>query len=205
MGWSILKKNKNALMNVDHFWNLPIKLKSSETITLEKIKNLGLKNILEIGSNDRHFKDALPKNCKYHSMDIDTQTHQDFYSIQSIKGKYDAIVMFACIEHITKKDFLEKYLPKIIKSLNLNGYLFISTNNIFHNLGIRTDLTHVQTYSPRDLNSVLMSLGFYSGTCYRISGLNLIFSKIYSFFSKYLLRPYKIDFCPEILLINHKP
>jgi len=202
--WSKLNKNKKYLMNVSNFWDIKIKRKSSMQLSADIINKYNNISILDIGANNRIFKTYLKKSINYNSFDIDKNNYHDYYNLEDINKKYDIIVMFACIEHINKDDFIKKYLKKIKHILKKNGKIIISTNNIFHNLGIRTDLTHVQAYHPRDLNSILINNGFYSGVCYRVTNINLIFTKLYNFISKYILRPYYIDFIPEVILINKK-
>jgi len=204
MDWSVLNDNKKKLMNTSSFWEIPIIRKSSMEIASEIINKKRNISVLDIGANNRVFKKYLNKNIYYNSFDIDNNNFHDFYKLKDINKKYDVIVMFACIEHISKDDFINNYLVKIYEILKKDGILIISTNNIFHNLGIRTDITHVQAYHPRDLNSILINHGFLSGKCYRVTKINLFFKIVYNFISKYLLRPYYIDFIPEVLLINKK-
>ena len=198
--WSEHNKNKEELMGASDFWSLPLTTTHSKEMAANII-NKGYKRVLEIGAGDRGFSNLIEDHIKYLSFDIDKNTKQDFYNIEEIKGKYDVVVMFAVIEHLSLKTFI-KYLEKIKEVLKSGGYLIISTNNIFHNIGIRADLTHLQAYSPRDLNSLLMLSGFNSGVCYRITQMNIFFRTFYSILSKYILRPYRLDFAPEICLIN---
>jgi SAM-dependent methyltransferase len=188
-------------MGASDFWTLPLSNNSSKQIAKKIIQDNKIKSVLDFGAGDRSFKMGLPSYVTYHSFDIDISTEQDFHDINKIKDKYDMIVMFASIEHLSLDKFIE-YLQKFKKILKKEGYLIISTNNVFHNIGIRADLTHLQPYSPRDLNSLLMLSGFHSGKCYRITMLNKILREFYTILSKYILRPYRIDFAPEICLVS---
>ncbi len=198
-----VNRYKDELMTVDGFFQLPVSNKLSMELAKNIIVSENFKKILDIGANDRKFHKYIPDQCMYYSVDQDRSFIHDFHDIREVPAdlKFDMITMFAVVEHIQPDIFINQFLPFIQQHIIENGYLIISSNNIFHNLGIRTDYSHVKSYSPRDLHAILRNFGFEKVCVYRISMIKLRYRWFFEILSKTLFRPYSIDYSPEICWI----
>lgn len=130
--------------------------------------------ILDIGAGDRAMEDLLKKNSFrgiYKSLDIDNSVVHDFRNYSEITGSFDVVCMLEFIEHIELSEAI-KYFELSKKVLNDNGYLYISTPNIFHPRYFWTDPTHIQHYPIKFLYGILKLLGFSNIELYRIVELS---------------------------------
>jgi len=91
--------------------------------------------ILDIGANRRSLKEFLEQQMEspvaYKSMDIDRSYEHDFYSLEEIKGQFDAIACFEVIEHLTPGRALDMF-RKAHQLLSSGGRVFVSTPNVYH-------------------------------------------------------------------------
>lgn len=204
--WQKVNKYKEEIMQANAFWKLPISNKSSMELAQEIIINNSLSSILDVGANDKKFRSYVPKNCKYFSLDLDTTFKRDYYSLNDIpkEEKFDMMTLFATIEHIKKENFFNRFVLFLYHHLSEKEFIVISSDNISHNLGIRTDYSHVTYYSPRDLHAIMKNFGFNTIKIYRIGRMNHLVCWFYSIISKTILRPFCLDFCPEICWIFSK-
>jgi hypothetical protein len=157
-------------------------------------------SVLDIGANDRRFKKYLPESCRYASLDRDESYAHDFRTLGDIPKdmQFGMTAMFAVVEHIPLDIWLNEFVSFFQRHLKPPGYLVISSRNIFHNIGIRTDYTHVQAYSPRNLHAMLRNFEFTKIGVYRIAGMSPAIRWIFDLLSRTLFKPYCLDYCRTI-------
>lgn len=168
-----------ALKAQKYFTKIPI-LKSysdekntlkSETVFKLKEKINSNTTILDMGAGSRNFKvllDAIGINSNYKSFDIDKNNSHDYQSIVEINGKFNHVILFNLLEHLSFETGLE-YLTKAQDVLENNGLLFISVPNVWHpNHMWRCDITHIKPYPFQDLFALLSYMGFKEIEMYRI-------------------------------------
>jgi len=195
-----VNRYKDELMSAGGFTELPVLAKSSMTLAAEIIQAEGLNRVLDIGANDRRFRDLIPEGCAYYSLDQDETFRHDFRSLADVErdSHFDLMAMFAVVEHVPQQVFFDEFIPFFVRHLTPHGYVVVSSNNVFHNLGIRTDYSHVQTYSPRDLHAIMRNFGFYTRGVYRICLMKRWYRWAFDLLSRTVFKPYCLDYCPEI-------
>ncbi len=198
-----VNRYKDELMAVGTFYELPISNVPSMHLAKKIVVSEKLSSILDIGANDRRFQKYLPDHCRYYSMDQDESFPHDYRTLLDISddAKFDMITMFAVVEHIAPEQFFNQFIPFFQQHLSDKNYLVISSNNIFHNVGIRSDYSHVKAYSPRDLHALLRNFGFEKIAVYRISLMKPYYRWFFDLLSKTIFRPYGLDYAPEICWI----
>ena len=181
----------------DQFLAYPVTLNRDTTMITPLLK---CNTILEIGAGNRKF---LPEfHGTYRTMDTDESTQQDFYSIETVQGKYDGIVMREVVEHIPRELFF-RYLEKIYDSLNSRGALVLSTPNPM-SAQFWSDFTHISPWPIRDMCCILRSYGFENICIYRVIWpsralwLKRLYWSIHS-------RMYQIDYAGAYVAIAYKP
>lgn len=162
--------------------------------------------VLDIGAYDRALEGRLKKiypNILYKSMDIDRAQFHDFYSLDEVNGKFDLVLLFEVIEHLTIDEGI-KILGKIYHLLNPEGRLILSTPNIFNPGRFWRDVSHKQAYCYDELAGILLAQGF------EVKGIYRTYNDA---FHKYLFRVYimspihrylGIDFAKSILILAKK-
>lgn len=195
-----VNRYKDELMTATGFYKLPVSGVTSMSLARNVAISGKVKTVLDIGANDRKFEKYLPISCRYVSLDQDTTFKHDYCALAEVpvEMKFDMITMFAVIEHLSMEVFLDEFIPFLKWHLATNGFLVISSNNVFYNLGIRTDFSHIQAYSPRDLHAILRNFGYAKIGVYRISLMKRRVRWFFDLLSRTIFRPYCIDYSPEI-------
>jgi hypothetical protein len=199
-----VNRYKDELMSAGGFYQLPVVSRLSMDMAVEIIKSNNIRSVLDIGANERRFeKHIISDRCRYYSLDQDETYEHDFRSLQDVEDNmyFGMITMFAVIEHIEKATYIDEFIPFFLKHLEPFGYLIISSNNIFHNLGIRTDYSHVTSYSPRDLHAIMRNFDFETIGVYRISLMSRRFRWFFDLLSITVFKPYCLDYAKEICWI----
>jgi len=176
---------------LDNFFNLKILKGDAFSIALKLIS--ANSKILDIGAFNRAFEKFLKeKNCVYKSMDIDKTYFHDYYNLFEVNEKFDFVLMFAVLEHLSLKEIID-YLNKIVSITNT---LIIEVPNVFAPSWVFfQDVTHKTMLSPRTLYFLLKKAGFKEINFYRLTNSKIIFLKqIQSKISQH-------DFCHSILVI----
>jgi len=140
--------------------------------------------MLDIGAGDRALENLLRQKGfqgTYKSLDIDQTIDRDFKDSSEIREKFDIICMLELIEHLELDEGI-KYFELAKKLLNNNGYLYISTPNIFHPTYFWKDPTHIQHYPIGFLYGILKLLGFHNIELYRIIETDPRRLSIYKYF-----------------------
>ncbi len=143
------------------FLEYPLTTNRDATMAAPLLKG---RSILEIGAGSRKFLENF--DGIYRTMDTDPTTEQDFYSFESITGKYDGVVMREVAEHIPREVFYQ-YLGKIFDCLNPGGVLVLSTPNPV-SAQFWTDYTHISPWPIWDMCCILSTFGFTNISAHRI-------------------------------------
>jgi SAM-dependent methyltransferase len=197
--WSgLYGSRQSVLREFPSIWRLPVVKKELDRL-VPNVKSGA--SVLEIGAGDRRFRDKLRSivgDFDYKSMDIDTDTEQDYYSVADIEGKYDLIYMFELIEHLSVEDGFG-LLRKCAGLLKPGGRILIGTPNLYHPHRYFGDVTHVTPYKYEELGALMSMSGFRPTGFYRVYNdafiSRIIKLTLGSVIHKYL----DIDFAPNIL------
>jgi len=203
--WSILyAARRQFLRRYRTVWDIPIRNKHTDVLLEELAPG---ETVLEIGSSDRNLEEFLAERFEgivYKSMDIDRQTKQDYYSLEEIDEKFDAVLLFEVIEHMPFSEGMP-LLGKIYELLAPGGKLIMTTPNVAHPTHYYRDPTHVTPYSHEGIGGMLVALGFEVSAMYRIYNapfVQKVFRKyIASFFHRYL----GVDFTHSLLVVAERP
>lgn len=162
----------------------------SDTVNKLKGKIKSNSKLLDMGAGSKNLKDLLEKTgvkIIYKSMDICNNNVYDFHSIEEINEKFDYVILFNLLEHLSFETGLN-YITKGHNILEDNGLLFISVPNIWHpNHMWRCDITHIKPWPFQDLYALLRYMGFKEIEMYRIYHRPFKFS-----IKKYLINKLKI-------------
>ncbi len=202
--WSILYAARRQLLKrYPTVWDIPIRKKHTDVIADEL--SSGMK-VLEIGSSDsglRHFLESRFEGVEYRSMDVDRQTTQDYYSLDEIDEKFDAILFFEVIEHMPFAEGMPM-LGRIYDLLKPAGLLIMTTPNVAHPTHYYRDPTHVTPYSHEGLGGMLVSLGFEVKGMYRIYNAPFI-QKVFRMYIAALVHRYiGVDFTHSLLVVARR-
>lgn len=118
--------------------------------------------ILEIGAGDRPFEPDLRKRGftgTFKTMDVDRNQTFDYYSLNGIEERFDAVLMREVIEHLPRPVFYS-YLERIRTLLEPGGVLVLTTPNPWAVCWLFADYTHISPWPPADLFGVLRWYGF---------------------------------------------
>lgn len=126
--------------------------------------------ILDIGAGDNRLKRKFPaqgyQGC-YDTFDISNEFEHDYYSLDGVRGPYDAILLLEVIEHMNLSDFYA-LMERVEGLLTPEGLLIISTPNPACIYPMWAgDMTHVQQYPLNDLLAFFLMRG-YECEAYRV-------------------------------------
>jgi 2-polyprenyl-3-methyl-5-hydroxy-6-metoxy-1,4-benzoquinol methylase len=147
-------------------WDVPLVKKRSHL--LRRLLRDGM-NILDVGAGKKGMKteiESLGFKVVYKSMDVDRSNPHDYYEVASISEKFDTIIMFEVIEHVSLEEGLE-LLKRLNTRLNDGGIIVISTPNVFSPARYMRDSTHQTFYAYDELCGLLNIAGFEIKEVYR--------------------------------------
>lgn len=203
--WSMLYAARRQLLKrYRTVWDIPIKNKHTQVL-LELLAP-GMK-VLEIGSSDRNLEELLTTNFEglvYKSMDIDRETKHDYYSLEEIDEKFDAILLFEVIEHMPFSEGMP-LLGKVFELLEPGGTFILTTPNVAHPTHYYRDPTHVTPYSHEGLGGMLVALGFDIRAMYRIYNAPFFQKVLRKYVASFLHRYLGIDFTHGLLVVAVRP
>ncbi len=162
--------------------------------------------VLEVGAHQRELKGYLERSVgwslDYKSMDIDRTFEHDFYTLEEIAGKYEAIVCYEVVEHMSPGMVLTLF-RKAYELLVPGGRLFVSTPNVHHPIAFWGDSTHITPFRLRHVAGWMGTAGFKRFWGYRIVQMTWK-KRIRICRYRGLLRLLNLDFAPGILVIGEK-
>lgn len=204
ISWSKLSEYRSRVhQQYSRLWDLRIVRKRLPFIS--KYLREG-ESVLEIGAFNRNLAKRIRKyypHVQYKSMDIDPTYPHDYSSFEEIKEKFDLVLLFEVIEHLTLKDGRE-IVAKIYQVLKEGGRVILTTPNIYTPGQYWKDITHLTPYHYEELGGVFLIQGFELLEICRLHNepfLNFFF-KVY-FFSSFF-RFLGIDFTKSILLVAQR-
>ena len=160
ISWSRLSTFRDQIhRRYPEVWDLKL-LRKRFPLILDHVRD-GEK-VLDVGASNRNLEGRLKARLPgvvYRSMDIDTEQHHDFYSMEEVEGSYDVIFLFEVIEHLELVEAL-RLLRRIHSLLSPGGRLLMSTPNIFNPGRFWRDATHRVAYCYDELGGLLLGLGF---------------------------------------------
>jgi predicted SAM-dependent methyltransferase len=152
--------------------------------------------LLDVGAGMKGMKaeiENLGVKLTYRSMDVDRSNPHDYYDVESISERFDAIIMFEVIEHMSLQEGLE-LLKKLYARLNDRGIIVISTPNIFNPARYMRDATHKTFYAYDELCGLLNIASFEIKEVYRSYN---------DAFHRYLLKVYMLGWLFRFLGIDY--
>jgi predicted SAM-dependent methyltransferase len=202
--WSSLFSYRDKIhKRYPEVWDIPLVKKRSHL--LKCILRNGIV-LLDIGAGMKGMKGEIENlgiNLVYKSMDVDRSNQHDYYDIDSINERFDAIIMFEVIEHMSLQDGLEM-LKKLNAILNKGGIIILSTPNIFNPARYMRDATHQTFYAYDELCGLLNIAGF------EIKEVNRSYNDAFHryllkvFFFGWLFRFLGIDYAYSIFVAGEK-
>ena len=202
--WSGLFSNRDRIhKRFPEVWDIPLIKKRSHLI--KGILRDGM-NLLDIGAGMKGMKaeiENLGIKISYKSMDVDKTNVHDYYDVNAIQEKFDAILMFEVIEHMSLQNGLD-LLKKLHAITNDRGIIILSTPNIFNPARYMRDATHQTFYAYDELCGLLNIAGF---------GIKDVYRSYNDAFHRYLLKVYVfgwlfrflgIDYAYSIFVVGEK-
>lgn len=163
-------------------------------------------SILDIGAYRRELKSyletAVGAGLDYRSMDIDRSFEHDFYALEDITGKFEAIACYEVVEHLSPQ-MVSRLFLKAYDLLKPEGRMFVSTPNVHHPVGFWCDSTHITPFRIRHLAGWMAMAGFQRFWGYRV--VRMTWKKRLRYLRyRGLLRLLNMDFAPGILIVGEK-
>jgi 2-polyprenyl-3-methyl-5-hydroxy-6-metoxy-1,4-benzoquinol methylase len=202
--WSSLFSYRDKIhRKYPEVWDIPLIKKRSHL--LRGILRDGMK-LLDIGAGMKGMKTEIENlgiNLVYKSMDVDRGNVHDFYEVDAIQEKFDAIIMFEVIEHMSLQEGLD-LVKKLYSNTDERGIIVLSTPNIFNPARYMRDATHQTFYAYDELCGLLNIAGFEIKNVYRSynDAFHRYLLKIYLL--GWLFRFLGIDYAYSIFVVGEK-
>lgn len=174
-------------------WDIPLIKKRSHL--LGGLLKDGM-TLLDIGAGMKGMKAEIADlgiKLTYKSMDVDRSNQHDYYDLESISERFDAIIMFEVIEHMSLQEGLD-LMKKLYSIVNEGGIIILSTPNIFNPSRYMRDATHQTFYAYDELCGLLNIAGFLIKDVYRSYN---------DAFHRYLLKAYMLGWLFRFLGIDY--
>jgi SAM-dependent methyltransferase len=201
--WSKIKDGRNSVKGMfPRVLKLPVIPDANEKL-YELLEDGD--TLLDVGANDRkteRFLSGKHKKVVYKSFDIDRRLRHDYYSIDDIQEKFDAIVMYEVIEHMSVVEAVE-ILHSLHSLLKDGGSIILSTPNVFHPTIFWRDCTHQTGFRYNELAGIMASIGFGRLRVYRVIKMSLKDRLTYLIY-KPLIKFLNMDFCGRIVVTGEK-
>jgi len=162
--------------------------------------------VLDFGAGMKGMKEEIANlgiNVIYKSMDVDRSNLHDYYDVASINDRFDVVMMFEVIEHMSLQEGLD-LLKKLHSIINERGIIVLSTPNIFNPSRFMRDATHKTFYAYDELCGLLNIAGFLIKDVYRSynDAFHRYFLKVYLL--GWLFRFLGIDYAYSIFVVGEK-
>jgi predicted SAM-dependent methyltransferase len=192
--WSSLFSYRDKIhKRYPEVWDIPLIKKRS--YFLRALLRDGM-TLLDIGAGMKGMKAEIANlgiKLIYKSMDVDRGNPHDYYDVESISERFDVIIMFEVIEHMSLQEGME-LLKKLYARLNDRGIIVISTPNIFNPARYMRDATHKTFYAYDELCGLLNIASFEIKEVYRSYN---------DAFHRYLLKVYMLGWLFRFLGIDY--
>lgn len=203
--WALVNRAKNLVEDQIDQPILKLPIIRDYRIPLTEFLCPGMK-VLDIGANDRSLEVFMTRhldfNLDYKSMDIDRSHRHDFYNLEEIEEKFNAIACYEVVEHLSPRLALDLFRTayKLLKS---EGRMFVSTPNVYHPMSFWSDCTHITPFRFRHLAGWMATAGFNRFWGYRVC--DLTWKKRFRYWRyRGLLRLLNIDFAPGIVVVGER-
>ena len=202
--WSSLFSYRDKIhKRYSEVWDIPLVKKRSHL--LKGMLRDGM-TLLDIGAGTKGMKAEIANlgiRLTYKSMDVDRSNPHDYYDVESISERFDAIIMFEVIEHMSLQEGLD-LMKKLYSIMNEKGIIILSTPNIFNPGRYMRDATHKTFYAYDELCGLLNITGFNIKEVYRSYN-----DAIHRYFLKvsmlgWLFRFLGIDYAYSIFVVGEK-
>ncbi len=204
LSWSEVFETRNVIhRRYPTVWLIPVLRKRFELIRPLLIDGM---MILDVGAGKAEWGSRLRKinkNITYKTVDIDPGQSPDYRSLQEIRQKFDLIICWEVIEHLTLeagKDMI-RGCENVLKP---GGKLVISTPNIFNPSQFLMDSTHITPYSYEELGGLCLRAGFTVQEIYRTFHASILKFYLKTIFAASIHRIVGIDFTKSIIIIARK-
>jgi len=202
--WSSLFSYRDKIhKRYSEVWDIPLVKKRSHL--LKGMLRDGM-TLLDIGAGMKGMKAEIANlgiRLTYKSMDVDRSNPHDYYDVESISERFDAIIMFEVIEHMSLQEGLD-LMKKLYSIMNEKGIIILSTPNIFNPGRYMRDATHKTFYAYDELCGLLNITGFNIKEVYRSynDAIHRYFLKVYMI--GWLFRFLGIDYAYSIFVVGEK-
>ena len=202
--WSSLFSYRDKIhKRYSEVWDIPLVKKRSHL--LKGMLRDGM-TLLDIGAGMKGMKAEIANlgiRLTYKSMDVDRSNPHDYYNVESISERFDAIIMFEVIEHMSLQEGLD-LMKKLYSIMNEKGIIILSTPNIFNPGRYMRDATHKTFYAYDELCGLLNITGFNIKEVYRSynDAIHRYFLKVYML--GWLFRFLGIDYAYSIFVVGEK-
>jgi SAM-dependent methyltransferase len=163
-------------------------------------------HVLDIGAHQcelrSYLETAVRSSLNYRSMDVDRSFKHDYYSLEEVSGRYNAIACYEVVEHLTP-EMVSELFRKAYELLEPGGRLFVSTPNVHHPIGFWCDSTHITPFRLRHLAGWMALAGFKRFWGFRV--VQMTWKKRLRYLRyRALLRLLNLDFAPGVLVIGER-
>ncbi|MBM4260383.1 MAG: class I SAM-dependent methyltransferase [Deltaproteobacteria bacterium] len=203
--WTLINRAKNLVEDQIDKPILKIPIIADYREPLAKFLRPGM-SVLDIGANngslEKYLRETAAAGFVYKSMDVDRSNHHDYYSLDEITERFDAIGCFEVVEQMPPGMALE-FFRHAYDLLNSGGQIFVSTPNVYHPMSFRSDSSHVTPFRIRHLAGWLATAGFTRFYGYRVCRMDWK-KRWRSWRYRGVLRLLNIDFAPGIIVVAQK-
>ncbi len=204
LSWSEVFETRNVIhRRYPAVWLIPVLRKRFELIRPLLIDGM---MILDVGAGKAEWGSRLRKinkNITYKTVDVDPNRNPDYRSIQEVRQKFDLIISWEVIEHLTLEagEIMIRECENILKP---GGKLVLSTPNIFNPSQYLMDATHITPYSYEELGGLCLRVGFAVQEIYRTFNASILKFLLKKTFLAPFHRFVGIDFTKSIIIVAKK-
>jgi len=184
-------------------WHVPLVKK--QTQVLGRLLRDGM-SVLDVGAGSRgaeHRIKGLGISIRYKSMDVDKNLQHDFYDLANVDETFDVILLSQVIEHITPAEGFT-LLTTLRHKLRNEGFILVSTPNIFHPNRFFTTVDHKSFYAYDELAGILDTAEFKVDGIFRIFNDSFLQYILKAYAFHFLFRFLSIDYAYSIVLVARK-
>ena len=197
--WSTLQGLRRQVRErFPDWWRLPVRKKHWDVIFDEVADG---QRVLDVGWGRKALdvlKARLP-GLAYKSMNVDRAQAHDYYSLDDVREKFQAVFLFEVIEHLTFEEGVG-LVQKLHGVLEPGGKLLLTTPNVCHPHRF-FDPTHKTAYRHDDLGALLMAAGFEVMRVCRLYNASFFPRLFRLYIGVWLHRYLSVDFAKSIMVV----